>query len=124
VRRNLAKINYRIHTDAIKNSLIPASVTRDQAAQTYASEADVLNVALFGITARQWREARPGFKGNIRDEANGAQLVCLSNLESLNAELIKQGVAQSDRLRKLNAVAIEQMKLLVGDVNIKRLRGG
>ena len=121
VRRNLVKINYRIHTDAIKNNLIPETVTKEQAAQTYASEADVLNVALFGVTAKQWRDANKGEKGNIRDQANGAQLVCLSNLESLNAQLIKQGVAQKDRLRKLNTVAIEQMKILVEDVTIKRL---
>jgi hypothetical protein len=123
VRRNLAKINYRIHTDAIKANLIPEAVTREQASQTYASEADVLNVALFGQTARQWRDANSGAKGNIRDQANGAQLVCLSNLESLNAELIKQGVAQPDRLRRLNAVAIEQMKLLADQADIKPLRG-
>ena len=124
VRRNLAKINYRIHTDAIKNNLIPRTVSKEQANLTYANEADVLNVALFGITARQWRDANPGAKGNIRDEANGAQLVCLSNLESLNAELIKQNIPQGDRLRKLNTVAIEQMKLLVDDTRIKRLQGG
>jgi hypothetical protein len=123
VRRNLARINYRIHTDAIKSNLIPEAVTREQASHTYASEADVLNVALFGQTARQWRDANPGAKGNIRDQANGAQLVCLSNLESLNAELIKQGTAQPVRLRKLNAVAIEQMKLLADQADIKRLRG-
>jgi KilA-N domain len=123
VRRNLAKINYRIHTDAIKTNLIPAAVTRDQAAQTYASEADVLNVALFGMTARQWRDANPGTKGNIRDQANGAQLVCLSNMESLNAEFIKQGLSQMERLKKLNAVAIQQMRILVNDVDIKRLKG-
>jgi len=123
VRRNLAKINYRIHTDAIKNNLVPATVTKEQAAQTYASEADVLNVALFGVTAKQWREAHPSVKGNMRDEANGAQLVCLSNLESLNAELIKQKMPQSQRLKTLNGVAIEQMKVLVADVNIKRLKG-
>jgi hypothetical protein len=124
VRRNLAKINYRIHTDAIKNNLIPEEVTKEQAAQTYASEAEVLNVALFGITARDWRSTHPGAKGNMRDEANGAQLVCLSNLESLNAVLIKQGIPQKERLRQLNAVAIEQMKLLVNDLGIKRLREG
>lgn len=122
VRRNLAKINYRIHTDAIKRNLIPPEVTAAQASRVYASEADVLNVALFGKTARQWRDTSPGEKGNIRDQANGAQLVCLSNLESLNAEFIKQGMPQPDRLRKLNAVAIEQMKLLVDDTRIKRLR--
>jgi hypothetical protein len=123
VRRNLAKVNYRIHTDAIKQNLIPEAVTKEQAAHTYASEADVLNVALFGITARQWRDANPGEKGNIRDQANGAQLVCLSNLESLNAELIKQKLPQSERLRKLNAIAIEQMRILVDDATIKRLKG-
>ena len=124
IRRNLAKINYRIHTDAIKNNLIPPEVTAAQAALTYASEADVLNVALFGTTARHWRDAHPGAKGNIRDEANGAQLVCLSNMESLNAEFIKQGIPQGERLRKLNAIAIEQMKVLVNDAGIKRLRRG
>jgi hypothetical protein len=123
VRRNLAKINYRIHTDAIKTNLIPAAVTRDQAAQTYASEADVLNVALFGMTAKQWRDANLGTKGNIRDQANGAQLVCLSNMESLNAEFIKQGISQMERLKKLNVVAIQQMRILVNDVDIKRLKG-
>lgn len=123
VRRNLAKINYRIHTDAIKTNLIPDEVSKAQASFTYASEADVLNVALFGITAKQWRDANKNEKGNIRDQANGAQLVCLSNMESLNAELIKQGLPQSERLRKLNAVAIEQMRILVADVDIKRLRG-
>lgn len=123
VRRNLAKINYRIHTDAIKEHLIPAAVTPAQASHTYANEADVLNVALFGITARQWRDANPNAQGNIRDQANGAQLVCLSNLESLNAEWIKDGLPQGTRLKKLNEVAIAQMKLLAGDVDIKRLRG-
>lgn len=96
VRRNLAKINYRIHTDAIKGNLIPATLTKAQASHVYANEADVLNVALFGMTAKQWRDENPGVKGNIRDDANGAQLVCLSNLESLNAQLIKQGMAQTD----------------------------
>lgn len=123
VRRNLAKINYRIHTDAIKTNLIPEEVSKEQASFTYASEADVLNVALFGITARQWRDANKGEKGNIGDQANGAPLVCLSNMESLNAELIKQGLPQKNRLRKLNTIAIEQMCILVDDVNIKRLKG-
>ncbi len=127
VRRNLAKINYRIHTDAIKTNLIPGEVSKEQANLTYASEADVLNVALFGITAKQWREANKREKeskgGNIRDDANGAQLVCLSNLESLNAEFIKQGLPQAERLRRLNAIAIEQMRILVADVSIKRLKG-
>lgn len=123
VRRNLAKINYRIHTDAIKNNLIPDQVSKEQANSTYASEADVLNVALFGITAKQWRAANPREKGNIRDQANGAQLVCLSNLESLNAELIKQRLPQKDRLYTLNTIAIQQMKILSEDTNIKRLKG-
>lgn len=123
IKRNLAKINYRIHTDAIKNHLIPAEVTPAQAAHTYANEADVLNVALFGVTARQWRDANPKAKGNIRDQANAAQLVCLSNMESLNAEFIKQGFPQPERLRKLNAIAIEQMRILVSDVGVKRLGG-
>lgn len=122
VRRNLTKINYRIHTDAIKQNLIPAELTPAQINHVYAGEADVLNVALFGLTARQWRDANPGVKGNIRDQANGAQLVCLSNLESMNAELIKQGVSQPDRLRRLNAMAIGQMKLLVDDTRIRRLK--
>lgn len=122
VRRNLAKINYRIHTDAIQQNLIPAALSKTQTSHVYANEADVLNVALFGRTAREWRDANPGLKGNIRDDANGAQLVCLSNLESLNAELIKQGVAQSNRLQKLNKIAIDQMKLLIKDVDMKRLR--
>ena len=124
IRRNLAKINYRIHTDAIKANLIPPTLTGPQISHVYANEADVLNVALFGMTAKQWRHAHPDVKGNIRDEANGAQLVCLSNLESLNAELIKQGMPQPERLRKLNAIAIDQMKLLVDDARIKRLEGG
>ena len=104
IRRNLAKINYRIHTDAIKSNLIRPEVTAAQAAFTYANEADVLNIALFGITARQWRDAHPGAKGNVRDDVNGAQLVCLSNMESLNAEFIKQQIPQSERLRKLNGL--------------------
>ncbi|MEX2215196.1 MAG: KilA-N domain-containing protein [Phycisphaeraceae bacterium] len=123
VRRNLAKINYRIHTDAIKANLLPPSITKSQASHVYASEADVLNVALFGMTAGQWRDANPDEKGNIRDQANGAQLVCLSNMESLNAELIKQGLPQKDRLGKLNAIAIEQMTILVEQASIKRLKG-
>jgi hypothetical protein len=123
IRRNLAKINYRIHTDAIKHNLIPDTVTKIQGSQTYASEADVLNVALFGTTAKEWRDSNPNALGNIRDEANGAQLVCLSNLESLNAELIKEGIPQRDRLIRLNTVAREQMKILVNEVSLKRLKG-
>jgi hypothetical protein len=123
VRRNLAKINYRIHTDAIQAHLIPEAVSRERANLTYATEADVLNVALFGMTAAEWRTRNPGVKGNIRDQANGAQLVCLSNLESLNAVLIGERLPRSERLRKLNAVAIEQMRALVDQASVKRLKG-
>ncbi len=124
VRRNLAKINYRLHTDAIQQNLIPATLTKSQANYVYANEADVLNVALFGMTAKQWRDANPDVKGNLRDAANGAQLVCLSNLESLNAELIKQGLGQKERVQRLNAIAIEQMRILSTEASIKRLKGG
>jgi len=121
IKRNLAKINYRIHTDAIKENLVPPELTGKQVSLVYASEADVLNMALFGMTAKQWRDANPGEKGNIRDEANAAQLVCLANLENLNALFIKEGVCQSERLQKLNRIAIEQMEILTTDYNIKRL---
>ncbi len=122
IKRNLAKINYRIHTDAIKQNLIPPELTAKQVSLVYATEADVLNMALFGLTAKEWRAANPGNKGNIRDEANMAQLICLSNLENLNALFIKDGMAQSARLEKLNRIAIEQMKLLIDDGNVKRLK--
>ncbi len=121
IRRNLAKINYRIHTDAVQTHLIPAELTSRQIGQVYASEADVLNMALFGMTARVWRDANPGEKGNVRDQANAAQLVCLANLESLNALLIKEDVPQPERLKKLNSVAIEQMRILAEDIGLKRL---
>jgi hypothetical protein len=120
IKRNLAKINYRIHTDAIKANLIPPQLSKVQTSLVYASEADVLNMALFGKTARQWREENPDAKGNIRDEANAAQLVCLSNLENLNALFITQGMKQSERLGKLNGIAIQQMRLLVDDAGVKR----
>ena len=123
IRRNLAKINYRIHTDAVKENLIPQRVTKAQINAIYASEADVLNVALFGITAREWRENNRGKKGNIRDYANVSQLVCLSNLENLNAFFINEGMSQKDRLIELNAIAIQQMKLLTDDHSIKKLGG-
>jgi len=123
IRRNLARINYRIHTDAVQAHLIPAELTPQQVSFVYANEADVLNMALFGMTAKQWREANPGEKGNVRDFANAAQLVCLANLESLNALLIKEGIEQSDRLRKLNSVAIEQMRVLAEDAGIRQLKG-
>jgi len=121
IRRNLAKINYRIHTDAIKENLIPPTLTRAQMDLVYASEADVLNVALFGVTAKQWRDTHSGEKGNIRDHANFAQLVCLSNLENLNALFIQQGFSQSERLHKLNHIAIQQMHLLTDQPKIKSL---
>lgn len=111
-KRELSKINYRIHTDAIKENLIPAEVTREQAAMKYADEADVLNMAMFGITAKQWRDANPDKKGNIRDYASINELICLSNMENLNAVFINDGMSQSDRLIKLNQIAIQQMKIL------------
>ncbi len=121
IRRNLSKINYRIHTDAIQENLVPPELTRKQVDLLYASEADVLNMALFGITAKQWRDANPGRKGNVRDEADVSQLVCLSNLENLNALFIRENAPQGERLRKLNQIAIHQMKLLTDDPRIKRL---
>lgn len=124
IKRNLTKINYRIHTDAIKENLIPAELTPAQINHIYASEADVLNIALFGMTAKQWRDDNPDKKGNIRDYANISQLVCLSNLENLNAHFINDGMAQKDRLVRLNAIAIQQMKLLIEDNRIGMLEGG
>lgn len=121
IKRNLAKINYRIHTDAIKENLIPPQLTPQQVNQVYASEADVLNVALFGMSAKQWRDANPELKGNIRDYANVSQLVCLSNMENLNAVFIGEGMSQSERLKKLNIIAISQMKLLTEDHRIVAL---
>lgn len=111
-KRELSKINYRIHTDAIKQKLIPAEVTTAQANMIYANEADVLNVAMFGMTAKQWREANPGQKGNIRDYATINELICLSNMENLNAVFIGQGIPQGERLIKLNQIAIHQMNVL------------
>jgi hypothetical protein len=123
IKRNLAKINYRIHTDAIQANLIPPQLNKTQIGLVYASEADVLNMALFGMTAKAWRDANPGKKGNLRDDADAAQLVCLSNLENLNALFIQEGRSQPDRLKKLNEIAIQQMKLLAGDTGVKRLGG-
>ncbi len=111
-KRELAKINYHIHTDAIKAHLIPEELTAKQTSIVYASEADVLNVALYGITAKEWRDANPELKGNIRDYSTINELICLSNMENINAILINEGVAQRDRLIKLNAVAIQQMRVL------------
>jgi hypothetical protein len=112
IRRNLAKVNYLIHTDAIRQNLIPDSLTAMQISHVYADEADLLNVALFGVTAKQWRDQNPDLKGNMRDHANVHQLVCLANLEAMNAYLIQQGVEVSNRLRQLNALAISQMTIL------------
>ena len=123
IKRNLAKINYRVHTDAVKANLIPPTLTKQQISLVYAQEADVLNMALFGSTAKQWRTSHPASKGNIRDEANAAQLVCLSNLENLNALFIHEGMSQAARLEKLNRIAIEQMKLLTADARVNRLEG-
>jgi len=124
IRRNLAKINYRIHTDAIKENLIPPELTKQQVSFVYAGEADVLNMALFGMTAKQWRESHPEDKGNVRDHANVSQLVCLSNLENLNALFIQEGVSQAERLKKLNKIAIHQMCLLTGDVSVLEQKCG
>ncbi|MEE0267376.1 MAG: KilA-N domain-containing protein [Bacteroidales bacterium] len=111
-KRELSKINYHIHTDAIQKNLIPLEITPQQASIIYADEADVLNVAMFGITAKQWRQNNPDKKGNIRDYASINELICLSNMESLNAVFIKDRLAQSERLIKLNQIAIQQMKIL------------
>ena len=111
-KRELSKINYRIHTDAIKSHLIPEEVTKEQANIIYAEEADVLNVAMFGMTAKQWREANPDMKGNIRDYATINELICLSNMENINAVLINDGIPQGERLIKLNHIAIQQMQIL------------
>ena len=123
IRRNLVKINYRIHTDAIKSNLIPPELSKKQINLVYASEADILNMALFGKTAKQWREENPEQRGNIRDYANVSQLVCLANLENLNAHFIQQGLSQSERLQVLNNTAIQQMKLLTDDKTQKYLEG-
>ena len=122
LQRTLSKINYRIHTDAIRETLIPPAITKSQASLVYANEADLLNVALFGQTAKQWRDANPDVEGNIRDHAPLEQLVVLTNLESLNAVLIRQGLSQADRLHKLNEIAISQMRTLLADNTMKRLK--
>ena len=121
-KRELSKINYHIHTDAIKENLIPKELTSQQTSIIYANEADVLNVALFGITAKQWREMNPDLKGNIRDYATINELICLSNMENLNAIFINDGMSQSERLMKLNQIAIHQMKILENSNNKKILK--
>ena len=120
-KRELSKINYRIHTDAIKQNLIPGEITPQQASRIYANEADVLNVAMFGMTALEWRDAHPGLKGNVRDYAGINELICLSNMENLNAVFINDGLPQHERLVRLNRIAIQQMQLLE-DVNKKYLK--
>jgi hypothetical protein len=121
VKRELVKINYKIHTDAIKENLIPKELSNNEINYIYANEADVLNMALFGITAKDWREQNKDKKGNMRDYANVTQLVVLSNLENLNSEFIKQKISQEERLMRLNKIAISQMKLLTQDIKTKLL---
>jgi hypothetical protein len=122
LNRTLSKINYRIHTDAIKEKIVPEKLSAKQAAVIYASEADVLNVALFGKTAQQWRSQNPDKEGNIRDYATIEQLLVLANIESMNAEFIRMNVPQSQRLQKLNQIAIAQLKSLLGNKDIKKLK--
>jgi hypothetical protein len=122
LHRTLSKINYRIHTDAIKEHIIPDSITKEQANLVYATEADVLNVALFGKTAKQWRDENPDIEGNIRDQASIEQLLVLANMESMNAEFIKANLSQPERLLKLNQIAISQLKSILGNAHIKKLK--
>ena len=122
LNRTLSKINYRIHTDAIKENIIPENITKEQASLIYASEADVLNVALFGKTAKQWRDENKNTDGNIRDQATIEQLLVLANIESMNAEFIRMEILQGDRLLKLNQIAIGQLKSLTANPNIQKLK--
>jgi len=122
LHRTLSKINYRIHTDAIKEHMVPHTISKEQANLVYANEADVLNMALFGKTAKQWRDDNPNAEGNIRDQANIEQLLVLANIESMNAEFIKMNLPQSERLLKLNQIAISQLKAIVGNEQIKNLK--
>jgi hypothetical protein len=124
LNRALSKLNYRIHTDAIKENIIPPDITKEQQQIIYASEADVLNVAMFGKTAQQWRNENPGKEGNIRDYSTIEQLLVLANMESMNAEFIRMNLPQGERLRKLNAIAIQQLKSLVVNPNLKKLGDG
>lgn len=121
-KRELTKINYHIHTDAIKHNLIPEELTPSQTSVVYASEADVLNMAMFGITAKQWRETNPNLKGNIRDYASINELICLANMENLNAVFINEQMPQKERLIKLNHIAIQQMKVLQNVENKRTLK--
>ena len=122
IKRTLAKINYKIHTDAIKENLLPPHISKQSANSLYATEADVLNMALFGKTAKEWRDKNFDKDGNIRDYANVTQLVVLANLEGINAELIRRGLLQSERLMQLNQIAITQMHSLIGNSSIKKLK--
>jgi hypothetical protein len=122
LQRTLAKVIYHIHTDAIKENLIPKEITKQQASFVYANEADLINVALFGVTAKEWRESNPEKNGNIRDDSTLEQLVVLSNMESINALLIRQGLKQNERLIELNKVAITQMKSLIENNSLKSLK--
>ena len=122
IKRNLAKINYKIHTDAIKNNLVPEKLSKERINYIYASEADILNVALFEMTAKEWRESNPELKGNMRHYADISQLVCLSNLENLNAVFINEGMDATESIEKLNAIAIEQMRILTESERIKKLK--
>ena len=125
LKRTLAKVNYLIHTDAVKEHLVPPRIYNTKAESIYfASEADLLNMALFGVTAKQWREVNPDLKGNMRDYASSEQLLVLANLENLNAEFIRQGLSQNDRLTRLNEIAIHQMELLLGVSVVKGLAKG
>jgi hypothetical protein len=121
-KRELAKLNYHIHTDAIKQNLIPQELSAAQTSIVYANEADVLNIAMFGITAKQWRDENPGLKGNIRDYATINELICLSNMENLNAVFINENMPQRERLIKLNQIAIQQMRILQEVENRKLLK--
>src|SRR3990172_7983418 len=123
LNRTLSKLNYRIHTDAIQAHLIPPEVTPAQAAITYATEADLLNVALFGRTAKQWRDSNPRLDGNMRDHATVEQLLVLANIEGMNAELIHMGLSQGERLKRLNQIAIRQMRVLTAAPAVRQLKG-
>lgn len=122
VKRQLTKINYKIHTDSIKKNLIPKIISSIETSNIYATEADVLNKALFGFTAKEWRDKNLNLEGNVRDYASVEQLVCLSNLEVLNARFIEEGKSQIERLVLLNKIAISQLELLIGNSNIKKLK--
>ena len=124
MRRTLSKVQYRVHTDAVKEHLIPPQLSAKEAGFVYATEADVLNKALFGVTAAEWRRANPDAKGNIRDAATVEQLVVMSSLESQNALLIQQGVAQPQRLQMLNGLARAQLQSLLSNPSLSPLRGG